>query len=104
MQAKISEEKASPGLEKFAKEFFQDRCSELSLMQESLKRKDFEGIRKVAHKWKGFCTPYGFHYLENLSQEVEKVASEKDFVKISSLLEEISSYLEEKGKFLGVIV
>ena len=96
----ISNEKPAPGLEEFVLEFLEDRLSEFQTLNESFSKKDFEGLRAMAHKWKGFCAPYGFNYLEVLSIKLEELASNKNSSEVDGVLNDISQYLGEKEKIL----
>lgn len=89
-----------PGLEQFVNEFYQDRVLEFNEMQEFRKEKRFEDIRKLAHKWKGFCAPYGFQGLESLSTELEVECKSSNVEKIDELISKISKYMIEKGKII----
>jgi HPt (histidine-containing phosphotransfer) domain-containing protein len=99
----MTNEKAAPGLESFMIEFYHDRISELAEMNESLDKKDFETIRQYAHKWKGFCVPYGFHGLEALSIELEESCLGQNIENISGLLAKVSHYMSEKKKVLNIV-
>ena len=92
----------SKGLEEFISEFYHDRIKELLIMKGSFENKDLLTIKSFAHKWKGYCTPYGFNYLEVLSIQLEKSIEENNFEEISLLLHQVSDYLEQKGRILNI--
>ena len=96
----LKNEKASPGLEGFADEFLNDRLAELSIMKKYIETSELEPIGKLAHKWKGFCTPYGFNFLEVLSESLEKTAGELNIDGCTTILNQISEYLVAKEKIL----
>ena len=96
----IESEKALPGLEEYSKEFLSDRVGELEEMRHFLNTADLEQVRRMAHKWKGFCAPYGFNYLETLSCSLEKTAEKMDAVKSLELINQISEYLIKKENYL----
>lgn len=98
----LSKEKASPGLEEFVLEFYEDRIAELSEMHKFLANHDFSSVQVLAHKWRGFSKPYGFDYLESLSISLEVSSKGEDLHQSNSLLEKISEYLEQKREFLGL--
>ena len=88
------------GLEQFVDEFYQDRVLEFNDMQEFRKAERFEDIRKLAHKWKGFCSPYGFQGLETLATDLEIECKSNNVEKIDDLISKISKYMIEKGKII----
>ncbi len=98
----FSKEQVATGLEEFVIEFYEDRQQELSLMLDSLAKNDLDSIGALAHKWRGFCSPYGFQHLEGLSISLEESARGKNTEESKNLIEKISDYLEKKGEFLGI--
>ncbi|WP_372655939.1 hypothetical protein [Halobacteriovorax sp.] len=97
----LSKEKASPGLEEFSLEFYEDRKEELETMLACLANNDLSSIRALAHKWKGFSVPYGFNSLEGLSISLEKSTERECIDETKLLINKISTYLELKGDILG---
>ncbi|MBD64888.1 MAG: hypothetical protein CME62_06755 [Halobacteriovoraceae bacterium] len=98
--ANIPNEKTLDGLQEFVGEFYSDRNDELSQMREMLKEKNYEELRAMAHKWKGFSVPYGFNGLETLSRQLEKDCESMDYGAASERIEQISDYLNAKGQTL----
>ena len=92
----VKNEKASPGLEEYAQEFLEDRFMELEDMRKYYVNSDLENIRKLAHKWKGFCVPYGFIKLETLSESLEKAAIESNQQESLVYIDQINEYLKAK--------
>tara|TARA_Y100000590_G_scaffold175041_1_gene200059 strand:- start:165 stop:485 length:321 start_codon:yes stop_codon:yes gene_type:complete len=100
---RIKQEQASPGLEKFIEEFYNDRITDLKIIQKRLKVMDLESIKEYGHKWKGFCEPYGFQYLGVLGEVLEeKILTGHNLKSLESIVEEIEEYLILKGKYLGL--
>lgn len=99
----FSKEEVSVGLEEFVLEFYEDRVKEFSLMRDDLEKNDLDAIGVIAHKWRGFCSPYGFQHLGELSVSLEESTRSGDFDVSSSLIERISVYLDKKGESLGVL-
>ena len=89
----IEDEKVTKGLEEYVDEFVEDRTHELESLKISLENDDFESIREVTHRWKGFCAPYGFNFLEKMSLEIEKYISSKDKEQLNNAFKNIESYL-----------
>ena len=101
MMVNVKNEKPSPGLEEFCHEFLRDRLSEYQTITRRCEVNDFEQVRKMAHKWKGFSAPYGFNHLEELSTSLEKAASLAEPTKVKALLGEIDLYLKAKMEFMN---
>lgn len=97
---KIEDEKAAPELESYVAEFYKDRLLELDQVKKNFDTEDFDSIRKIAHKWKGFSSPYGFHQLESLSSDLELSCENSEAEETLQTIQKITSYLTEKGKIL----
>jgi len=96
----IKNEKPSDGLEEFVEEFFNDRLKEMKVLKEMIDHKKLSDIKSLAHRWKGFCKPYGFNLLGDLSINLEKAAISKDFESCHVIFEQMCSYLNIKKSFL----
>lgn len=90
------------GLEGFKEGFLLSRKEELISLQSALVEMDYLTMIKMAHKWKGFATPYGFGELSYLSVELEKAAEEKDLEACRSIIQHIEEYLDYKSKSTSV--
>lgn len=100
MIVNVKHEKPSPGLEDFANEFLSDRLVELEEMKRCVATSNLESIQRLAHKWKGFSSPYGFNYLETLSETLERTTAEGNFDKSTIIINQISEYLALKQQIL----
>ena len=69
-------------------------------MHQSLNNQDFEGLRQLAHKWKGFSDPYGFQTLTHLSKQLEQSSASKDKTSSVEILTQIDEYLRQKAQFI----
>ncbi len=98
MNIDLSNEQPEPGLEPFVTEFLNDREEELPQLENSIEQKDFNSIRQLAHRWKGFCAPYGFEGLGALSLELENAADDKDSAACMNLYKEMNDYLHAKRR------
>ncbi len=92
----IRNEKPQPGLEPFMSEFIKDRLQELVVLKSAVNSKDYCVIKEISHKWKGFCSPYGFIGLEKLSINLERSALESNLSDCEELIINIEKYLEIK--------
>ena len=82
-----------PGFEVFYEDFLCSRKEELSQLKAAMAAGDLRFLTTTAHKWKGFCTPYGFQELSELALKLESASLATDRPRCAALLEEISSYL-----------
>lgn len=96
----ISSERPTQGLEEFQAEFLQDRNEEFLVVLDALKKEDYSQIKSYAHKWKGYCAPYGFNGLEYYSEKLEIAANDTDLKLCKIYIENIQNYLNEKESFL----
>jgi len=78
-------------------DFIQDRITELKSFEQFIEKNNFEEIRKVAHKWKGFSAPYGFNFLEKCAIELSHLCKEEKPLEIKSMIPIIKQYLKEKN-------
>ncbi len=92
----IQSESVSSGLESFVEEFYHDRVEELAQMRKGLSNSDYKAIGDIAHRWKSFCAPYGFNYLEKASHELEKTLQSKKYDDLSLIFDNIECYLGDK--------
>ena len=89
----IESEKVSKGLEEYVDEFIEDRTLELKSLRIFLEEGDLEAIREITHRWKGFCAPYGFNFLEKMSLEIEQYISTSEKDQLEESFKKIESYL-----------
>jgi HPt (histidine-containing phosphotransfer) domain-containing protein len=85
-----------PGLEQFYQQFFENRLHDLSQLKASLVAHDLNAIRDTAHRWKGFCAPYGFEHLGDIAAELETQAITGDELACAKHIEAAALYLEAK--------
>lgn len=100
MHFDLSHEKAEPGLEQFTLEFLSDREGEYKELVGALATSNFESMRSLGHKWKGFCTPYGFHQLGELAAKLEVASEQENKVECQSIITVMNEYLEQKRESL----
>lgn len=92
----IKQEKPVNGLEPYMKEFANDRLSDLKEISSLINDNDLENIAKIAHKWKGFCEPYGFNHLAYLAKNLEKACKSNEKASVKQFFSDISNYLSVK--------
>ena len=82
--------------------FLVDRESEFIQLKEALTTSDFKKIRSFAHDWKGFCLPYGFAGLGELSEQLEQAIDSHDTEWIHTIIVQMESYLKIKREVLSL--
>ncbi len=85
-----------PGLERYYVEFLTTRREEVSTLKNFLAENNFKEIAQLAHRWKGFCTPYGFGKLAEYSTDLEVTALSSDHNQCAQLIDRIQGYLASK--------
>ena len=100
MESKIeidwSLEAPDPTLIEFVPNFQENRKKELSEFKSLLAVKDFSGLKKLGHNWKGFSRPYGYIALEKMGKALELAAGLKDIKQCESLFHQFLIYINEK--------
>lgn len=81
------------GLESYYQDFRETRIQELLLMEKALIGGDFQLIKELAHKWRGFAAPYGFGLLGQIAIDLEMQADALEFDFCQGLLLEADEYL-----------
>ncbi len=81
------------GFEAFYDEFLTNRKEELIILKEALAAGNFKILVEYGHKWKGFCSPYGFQELSELSILMEQSALKADAQGCQAILVRIDEYL-----------
>lgn len=81
------------GFEAFYDEFLATRKEELIILKAAMVAGDFKTLVNYGHKWKGFCSPYGFQELSELSIQMEQAALNGDTQECQAILVRIDEYL-----------
>lgn len=89
-------EQCLPELAPFYAEFLEDRWKEMVVLKDFIQKKDFNNITTLAHRWKGFCSPYGFGILGELSRELEFAAKDNSLEAVTKIVQSMEEYLIEK--------
>ena len=96
-------ESPAPGLESFVPEFFRARRADFADIRLYLAERDFESLLKLAHKWRGFCEPYGFARLGDLAGELEEQGKQRNLAGCEKIAEQMDSYLCWKQEKLSLL-
>lgn len=83
-------------LEHLVPEFLEKRKKELASLFTWIEEKNYEEIRALTHKWKGYSEPYGFGRLGELAKDMNVAAHSQDHTTALKLFAEMKLYL--KGK------
>lgn len=82
-----------PEIKALAPEFLDNRRSDVRLFKDALQAGEFARIQASAHKMKGSGRGYGFSAISRIGQELELAAHEQDKNRMSSLIDELDTYL-----------
>lgn len=85
-----------PNLIDFIEGFQENRKKEITVLKRLLDDKDFDGLRKLGHNWKGFGRPYGYIALETLGKALEAAAEKQDLLQCQSVFRQFIEYINEK--------
>lgn len=88
------------GLEHLVPDFLVKRKIELKELETFVATSDFDQIRQLTHKWKGYSAPYGFGTLGTLAESMNIRAHDKDTAQCASILKEMQEYLVAKEQHL----
>lgn len=61
-------------LEPIIPRFFELRSEDISAINESIEKKDFETIMRIGHSMKGAGGGYGFDYVSEIGRAIEEAA------------------------------
>jgi HPt (histidine-containing phosphotransfer) domain-containing protein len=75
--------------------YLEKRRADVGVYRQALDARDFDAIKKLAHKMKGTGAGYGFPRLTELGAELERAAMRSDAGVIRENLEEFASYVEK---------
>lgn len=96
LQIDWSAEVPDPTLIQFVGKFQENRKKEIPAFEELLEASDFEGLRKIAHNWKGFSRPYGYLALEAMGKDLGEAAKSQNLKECKEIFEKFRCYLTEK--------
>ena len=84
------------GLEHLVHDFLLKRKTELQELENFVAQQDFDQIRHLTHKWKGYSAPYGFGRLGALAETMNTLANEKDGQQCKVIFAQMKTYLVQK--------
>jgi len=74
--------------------FLRNRRTELESLRQALATRDFEQLRRLAHRMRGVGSSYGFDYVTTLGCEIEQCARSGDVQALARLVGDYADYLE----------
>src|SRR4051812_8190394 len=81
------------GLEHLIPDFLQKRKVEIKELETFVASSDFDQIRQLTHKWKGYSAPYGFGRLGTLADTMNTLAHDKNTSQCQVVLRQMQDYL-----------
>jgi len=84
------------GLEHLVPDFLNKRKIELKELETFIADRNYDQIRQLTHKWKGYSAPYGFGKLGLLAEGLNALAHQQATTEMDSTLVQIKQYLSEK--------
>ncbi|MDE5411800.1 Hpt domain-containing protein [Alkalihalobacterium chitinilyticum] len=75
--------------------FMENRKKDIETMKFALSEEDFEQVRMIGHRMKGFGSGYGFEFITDLGKQLEEAAKEGDKLKIEGGITALINYLDQ---------
>jgi len=75
-------------------QFLDEIRSFCRMMEEALKRNDFDAIQQAGHKIKGAGGSYGFPSISGFGETIEQAALDENGALVRTIVEKLSYYLE----------
>ncbi len=72
--------------------FLRNKTNDLKILNQAIIDQDYNQIKKIGHNWKGACSSYGFHYLGEVGQQFEELATDKNKDKLKVLIDSLPEY------------
>ncbi len=82
-----------PDLEELIPSFMKKMGANLTILEESIRKNDFEEARAMAHRLKGSSNVYGFTVIGGMCEAIENSVKAKDSEKAIGYLEPLKDYL-----------
>ena len=86
--------KIDPEVKQLIPSFLKNHDTDISEMQKSLTKEDFEHIERIGHGMKGAGAGFGFDYISELGAFIETAAKQRDIVTIQKKITELVNYLQ----------
>ncbi len=86
--------KIDPELMELIPAFLNNRYADILLMQDALKKGDYEIIERAGHGMKGSGAGFGFEAITEIGKSLEKAAQDKDVASIQESINRLSDYMK----------
>lgn len=83
-----------PDLRDLLPGFLENRQLDIQQLHRAVAVGDFETIRTLGHRMRGDGGGYGFHFISDIGEALEKAAIEKHVSDISARIEDLVEYLD----------
>lgn len=80
-------------LEELVPDYLDNRRKEVRLLSGMLTQQDFESMRILGHRLKGSGAGYGFSFISQIGQNLERSAQEACQAELASHIAELDAYL-----------
>ncbi|MFV8830496.1 Hpt domain-containing protein [Alkalihalobacterium sp. APHAB7] len=75
--------------------FLENRKKDIETMKLALVEEDFQQVRMIGHRMKGFGSGYGFDFITELGKQLEEAAKEEDTNSIAEAITNLVNYLDQ---------
>jgi two-component system sensor histidine kinase/response regulator len=80
--------------------FKKDSVRQMATIQEAIRRRDAEFVKRAAHTLKGTCSNLGAHDAAAASLDLERFAAAQDFPRAEEALRSLEAHIDQVGKLL----
>ncbi len=74
--------------------FLNGRREDIAALRKALSEENYEELKNLGHSLKGVGGGYGFHFISDIGDKIEKSAKNTDAAHIQSLIDEIETSLD----------
>ena|SRR3990172_9092678 len=83
-----------PDLKELIPDFLTLSKKDVSSMQEALDQNDLQTLTRLGHSFKGCGSGYGFHFLSEIGDKIERLAKTQPRDDSQALIDQLHAYLE----------
>ncbi|MCK9476916.1 MAG: Hpt domain-containing protein [Candidatus Muirbacterium halophilum] len=81
-------------LEEFIPKYLQNKYDDIKKINEFIKEKNFDELRKIGHNFQGTGTSYGFEFVSKCGKNLRQSAILKDINTIKKIASELDYYFK----------
>lgn len=86
--------RVDPDLMELMPNFMESRRSDVLLLSQELNSHNYDTIRVIGHRMKGYGSSYGFHLISEIGAAIETAAEEEQSEIIRSQIDILGKYIE----------